>query len=115
MCARIVTHIHTRTHIWRAVDTRVIIIVVAAQEISDYLIARAQLPWMFDLMVSCHEVSHDDVASFRQSEAPAAGTPAVAERPLELESASAVAEPPTPPPLVSAVADPPPPMKAQPW
>ena len=96
---------HTLTHIWRALNTRVIIIFGSAQKISDYLIARAQPPWMFDLTVSCHEVSHDDVASFRHSEAPAAGTPAVAERPLELESASAVAEPPS----VSAVAETPPP------
>ena len=55
---------------------------VAAQEISDYLIARAQLSWMLDLMVACQEVSSEHVALLRHSDALAAGAPAVAECPI---------------------------------
>ncbi len=47
---------------------------------------------MFDLMVACEEIRHEDVVFLRPSEAAAAGTPAVAERPSKLEGESAVAE-----------------------
>ena len=48
---------------------------------------------MFDLMVACQEVSMEDGALLRQSEALAAGAPAVAEPPSKLDGAPAVAAP----------------------
>ena len=72
------------------------IILAAAQEISDYLIARVQSPWMQDLMVALQEISAEDVALFRgEGEKGHCGdalpeeTAAVAERP---EETAAVAE-----------------------
>ena len=41
------------------------IILAAAQEISDYLIARVQSPWMQDPMVALQEISAEDAALFR--------------------------------------------------
>jgi hypothetical protein len=68
------------------------------------MIERAQLPWMFDLMVACNEIAREDVEVLRHSQALAAGTPAVAASPSKLEGESAVPERPS----RSAVADSPP-------
>ena len=71
------------------------IILAAAQEISDYLIARVQRAWMQDLMVALQAISAEDVALFRgEGEKGHCGalpeeTAAVAERP---EETAAVAE-----------------------
>ena len=81
----------------------------AAQEISDYLIDRASLPWMFDLMDACNEIAREDVALLRPSEA--AGMPAVAERPSE-PAVAAVAEHPSEPAATGHAA---PIMKALAW
>ena len=36
-----------------------------AQEVSDYLVERAEQPWMHDLLVMCDELKGDDVNRFR--------------------------------------------------
>ena len=36
-----------------------------AQELSDYLLERVDMPWMQDLMVACQEVNHDDLSLSR--------------------------------------------------